>query len=48
MGEPVSYFYVSCSNCGREFHFANGYAHGFSHCDQHRGFTPSPWWEERW
>ena len=41
----ITYFDVSCSNCGSGFHIAEGISSGFSHCDQHTKYTPN---EDDW
>jgi len=42
----MTYLYVWCSNCGRQFHFPDGRNGGFSHCDLHSEFTPLPYNKE--
>ena len=36
-GEPTKDDIIWCSNCGERFH-GNGRKHGFSHCENHKGF----------
>ena len=40
----VTYFDVSCSNCGNGFHIPDGRNGGFSHCDQHVEYGPGDDW----
>ena len=39
-GGDITYFNVSCSNCGNGFHIPAGVHGGFSHCDQHSEYGP--------